>query len=311
VFQAREDALTTFVSNSGTPNAIFNLSPNSVTLAAGQAGIFRVEVEDVSGNAVPGVSVSFTANGAGVTATAQKTTDANGIASVTVTFPTTGTATVVATIATGTSTTTNFSVTVGTTQVRAFDGLESFTIPSDNVPSVANINFQCDKICVPTATGGGFVGASKSALPTALELDFPGNATSNAKWTVDIFVRTRSLLPTSTAKMLVEVTDGAGTTVVADSSLISVASGLSEVSIELTQASAGPFSVNPTLTVGQQIVGHLRITSSSSSDSATPGLEIITDPSAQSTMHVPGPVYFATSSTSGLKFLVSSPDPRQ
>ncbi|HVY60035.1 MAG TPA: hypothetical protein VHF22_00210, partial [Planctomycetota bacterium] len=86
-----------------------------------------------------------------------------------------------------------------------------------------------------------------------------------------------------------------------------------EFDIELQQPSNYAFATG--LVPGQQVAARVRITSAQSSDQVTPGLEIITDPTAQSTIHAPGPVYFATagpnSSNQGLKFLVSSPDPRQ
>jgi hypothetical protein len=313
-FDAQEHIQVTAV-GSGLATTIFAEGNGQATLGVGQVGIFRFAVVDQQQNSVgAGEAVSITATNATAPSAVAVVTDADGIASARFSFPAAATMTggvVTATLQIN-GQQAQVMVNVSSTAARSYDGLESFNTGGDQNPTATDVSVSIGNICVPVETGGGFIGAtptaSRSSLPTDVEFDFPATTSSNAQWRYDVFVRTTSLQAGATSRLVIQIEDES-TTVFATSGQLDVGAGLTELKGVLTPSA--PLSFVPNLAPGPQAAFRIVFTATQSSDAQSPGVDVITDPTARSTINAPGPVLWATSSTSGDEFLVSSPDPRK
>jgi len=303
----------TAVGNSGSASRITPAGPTTVKTGKNQPTVLRAGVVDSGGQPLAGVALTFTAPDATAPVTVTAVTDGIGIAAVAFSWPASGT--FAADVRLGGLAPLAFAVTVTDTAVRAFDGLDSFVIQSDLVTMTANapLAVGLDAIAVTTGASGGLdVGnsAGKTTIPSSVEYTFARHVTVGAAWRYELSARTRSFLPTATATFRVAVVDpNNNDALVAISPTLTATVALGRFVGELTEVAplTRVMAVPGTAGTAFEVLDFQFLTGTSS-DAATPGIEVITDPVLPALLRVPGPAVFATTSS---RYLVSSPDPRQ
>jgi len=286
-----------------------------------------VTVQDVAFRPVPSWPVKFDAPGVGAPGTFVVFTNSEGVAAATVAWAVTGTYSVTATAidkTTGVTLTTiptavTFLVDVKPSVFRGFDELSTWQIATTNSADM-QINLQALGDTTPAAEK--FLGATLSTIPNTITYTITKTA-GVAEWGHDLFVRTRSQLVTSTARFTIAIRSltpaGVVQTTLAQAGPFDVTSAITRYTGALTHVADASFTgtkgsngFNGSTGAGLPGGFDVLFTVTTSSDSATPGIEVIVDDAAPSRISCPGPVVTAVSpNTPPGTFLVTTPDPRQ